>query len=279
MSIQVIDKAVRLMRVVAKLGPIGLTSLSVESGIPLPTVSRIAESLLENGILNRNDDKRYELGARLLPLAMPLEPFRRSLQIAHPFIEELTRSTKEDCGLAVLQGNEAVVVDWCYGPNPPRIIEPYSREIPLHCAFGMVLIAFQPSIWRAKYLKKVNIKKVATGTIRDRDTLSQAIENIRRTGMHLSIAENVENAGSLTVPVFDHLSRLMGALFVTPPLLRFGERQIERHKRDLVNTAARITNEFRRIGQKGAEVGHHSGRTAKRPSYGSPPYRPVRSRD
>ena len=97
MPVQVIDKAVRLMRVVAKLGPISLTSLSVESGIPLPTVSRIAQSLLENGILKRSDDKRYELGARLLPLAMPLEPFRRSLHIAHPFIEEFTRRTKEDC--------------------------------------------------------------------------------------------------------------------------------------------------------------------------------------
>ena len=259
MSVQVIDKAVRLMRVVAKLGPISLTSLSVESGIPLPTVSRIAQSLLENGILKRSDDKRYELGARLLPLAMPLEPFRRSLHIAHPFIEELTRRTKEDCGLAVLQGNEAVVVDWCYGPHPPRIIEPYSREIPLHCAFGMVLIAFQPSVWRTKYIREVNIKQIATGTIRDRETLTRAIENIRRTGMHLSIAENVENAGSLTVPVFDHLSRLMGALFVTPPLARFGERQIEKHKRDLVDTAARLTKEFRRIGQKGAAGGHAAG--------------------
>jgi DNA-binding IclR family transcriptional regulator len=98
MSVQVIDKAVRLMRVVAKLGPISLTSLSVESGLPLPTVSRIAQSLLENGILKRSDDKRYELGARLLPLAMPADsgasrpPFRND--VAHPFRDYSARRSE-----------------------------------------------------------------------------------------------------------------------------------------------------------------------------------------
>lgn len=258
MSILVIDKAVRIMRVVAKLGPISLTGMSAESGIPLPTVSRIAQSLLNNGILKRGDDRRYELGARLLPLAMPLEPFRKSLQIAHPFIEQLSATTKADCGLAVLQGSEAVVVDWCYGPYPPRIIEPYSREIPLHCAFGLVLIAFQPAVWRARYLKNVKLKKMATGTVRNRNALIKEIESIRRTAMHLSIAENVENAGSLTVPVFDHLSRLLGALFVTAPLERFGDRQVGKYKQELFKVANSLTREFRRLGQ----TGRSSGRVA-----------------
>jgi IclR family acetate operon transcriptional repressor len=237
------------MRLVAKSGPISLTAMSAESQLPLPTVSRIAKSLVDNGIFKRGDDRRYELGARLLPLVTPLEPYRRSLQIAHPFIEGLARATKIDSGLAVLQGNEAVVVDWCYGSHTPHIIEPYSREIPLHCAFGMVLIAFQPAAWRNRYLRDVKLKKMATGTVPDRDSLIKKIEMIRRTGFHLSIAENVEDAGSLTVPVFDHLSRLLGALFVTSSLNRFGDRQVERHKRELTDVARTLTREFQRLGR------------------------------
>ena len=144
MTIQVIDRAVRVLRIVARAGPSSLTQISSESGLPVPTVARILQSLVDNGILRRLDDKTYHLGARLVPLSTRLEPFRQPLEIAHPRIEELARITREDCGLSVLQGNEAVVVDWCYGPRPPRIIEPYSREIPLYCAFGKVLIAFQP---------------------------------------------------------------------------------------------------------------------------------------
>ena len=129
MPIQVIDSAVRILRIVARTGPSSLTRISSESRLPVPTVARILQSLADNGILRRLDDKTYHLGARLVPPSTQAEPFRRPLEIAHPIIEGLSRVTREDCGLAVLQGKEAVVVDWCYGPRP-RIIEPHSREIP-----------------------------------------------------------------------------------------------------------------------------------------------------
>ena len=59
--------------------------------------------------------------------------------------------------------------------------------------------------------------------------------------MHISLAENVEGAGSLSVPVFDTTSRLLGALFVTAPLERLGERQVERYRDLLFDAASQIT--------------------------------------
>ena len=246
MTIQVIDRAVRILRVVARRGASSLTEISAETRLPVPTTARILKSLADNGILRRLDDKTYHLGARLVPLSTRLEPFRRSFAIAHPTIEELSHVTREDCGLAVLQGNEAVVVDWCYGPRPPRIIEPYSREIPLYCAFGKVLIAFQPAQWRSRFLQDAKLRKIATGTVPNRTVLSAEIERIRRTGLHISLAENVEGAGSLSVPVFDTTSRLLGALFVTAPLERLGERQVERYRDLLFDATSQITRELQR---------------------------------
>jgi IclR family transcriptional regulator, acetate operon repressor len=246
MAVQVIDRAVRILRVVARRGPSSLTQISTESCLPVPTAARILQSLVDNGILGRLDDKTYHLGARLVPLSTRLELFRQCLEITHPAIEALSRMTSEDCGLAVLQGNEAVVVDWCYGPHPSRIIEPYSREIPLYCAFGKVLIAFQPAQWRNRFLQNAKLRKIAAGTVPNRTVLSSEIDRIRRTGLHVSLAENVEGAGSLSVPVFDTASRLFGALFVTAPLERLGERKIERHRNLLFEAASRITCELQR---------------------------------
>ena len=226
MSIQVIERAVRIMRVVAQCGPASLTAIATRSCLPLPTAGRIVQSLTDNGILQRLENRKYQLGARLLPLVVPLEPFRKILQTAHPFIKELARKTNEDCGLAVLQGNEAVVVDWCYGPQAPRIIEPFAREIPLHCTFGVVLIAFQKADWRRRFLHKASLKKLTVETVCDRDTLIDRIAQVRRQGFYISFAENVDGAASVAVPVFDRLSRLLGALFVTAPIDRFGARQI-----------------------------------------------------
>ena len=222
--------------------------------MPVPTAARILKSLADNGILRRLDDKTYNLGARLLPLSTRLEPLRKSFELAHPTIEQLSHATREDCGLAVLQGNEAVVVDWCYGPHSPRIIEPYSREIPLYCAFGKVLIAFQPAQWRNRFLQNAKLRKMAAGTVPNRIVLSAEIDSIRRTGLHISLAENVEGAGSISVPVFDTTSRLLGALFVTAPLERLGERRIGRYRDLLFDAASQITAGLQRP---------HGGRSAR----------------
>ena len=243
MTIQVIDRAVRILRVVARRGACSLTEISTEARLPVPTTARILQSLADNGILRRLDDKTYNLGARLVPLSTRLEPFRKSFEIAHPTI------------LAVLQGHEAVVVDWCYGPHHPRIIEPYSREIPLYCAFGKVLIAFQPAQWRNRFLQNAKLRKMAAGTVSNRTVLSAEIESIRRTGLHISLAENVEGAGSLSVPVFDTTSRLLGALFITASLERLGERQVERYRRLLFDAASQITGGLQRVpGRRSARL-------------------------
>jgi DNA-binding IclR family transcriptional regulator len=245
MPVQVIDRAVRLLRVVARSGPASLTDLSREASLALPTTARIVGSLVENGFLQRVGARKYQLGARLLSLSTPLEPFRKSIEVVHPYVAELCSRTHEDCGFAVLQGNEALVIDWCYGPHGDRIIEPYSREIPLHCAFGKVLIAFQPAAWRARFLQRTTLKKMARGTVANKAALAEEIQQIRRSGLHNSIAENVDGAGSLTVPVFDEMSRLLGALFVTGPLERFGEREKKGFQVALFDVSERLSAQMR----------------------------------
>src|SRR5919202_2103526 len=113
MTIQVLDRAVKILRIVARRGPSALTDIIREAGLPVPAAARLLESLAENGIIRRLEGRKYHLGARLLPLTTGLEPFRKSLASVHRFVEELTKLTGEDCGFAVLEGNEAVVVHWC----------------------------------------------------------------------------------------------------------------------------------------------------------------------
>ena len=108
------------------------------------------------------------------------------------------------------------------------------------------MIAFQPAQWRSRFLQNAKLRKMATGTVPNRTVLSAEIERIRRTGQHISLAENVEGAGSLSVPVFDTTSRLLGALFVTAPLERLGERKVERYRDLLFDAASKITAELQR---------------------------------
>lgn len=230
----------KILRIVARRGRSSLTKISLEAALPLPTTARILNSLMENGLVQRIDGRNYDLGARLLPLTIGLDSLRNSLASVHPVLKEISQLTGADSGFAVLQGNEAVVVDWCYGSQQLRIIEPYFREVPLYCAFGKVLIAFQPAIWRQRFLHGTKLRKMAAGTVVDKDALAAEIVRIRKTGFHISYAENVEGAGSMSVPVFDGLSKLHGALFITAPVDCCENEPFSRHKVLLFERARRL---------------------------------------
>jgi DNA-binding IclR family transcriptional regulator len=244
MTIQVIDRAVKILRIVARRGGCSLTEISLEAGLPLPTTFRILNSLAENGLVQRMDGRNYDLGARLLPLTTGLDSLRKSLASVHPTLEDVSKITGTDAGFAVLQGNEAVVIDWCYGDRQARIIEPYSREIPLYCAFGKVLIAFQPASWRQRFLNGAKLKKMAVGTVVDKHALTAEIVKIRRTGFHISYAENVDGAGSMSVPVFDGLGKLHGALFITAPVDCLENEPFSKHKALLFERAQLLHDDF-----------------------------------
>lgn len=245
MAIQVLDRAVRILRLIAKAGPVSLTAISKELELPIPTAARILKSLQDNGVVHRADDRKYHLGARLLPLARRVDRFRDPLPIVHPVVRELSRATGEDAGFAVLQGNEAVVVDWSHGPGGPSTIEPFAREIPLHCAFGMVLLAFQTAVWRERFLKSARFPVAVASTMIDRDACAAKIEAVRKAGFYFSQEDNVEGAGSLSVPVFDPLSRVLGALFITGPLDRLRARNAAADRALLLSRAEQIRSELR----------------------------------
>jgi DNA-binding IclR family transcriptional regulator len=248
MAIQVIDRAVKILRIIARRGQSSLTRISREASLPLPTTARILSSLAENGLVQRIDGRNYDLGARLLPLTTGLESLRKSLASVHPTLEKVSRITGTDAGFAVLQGNEAVVVDWCYGHRQTRVIEPYSREIPLYCAFGKVLIAFQPATWRQRFLSRTQLKRMAAGTVIDKHALTAEIVKIRQSGFHISYAENVDGAGSISVPVFDGLGQLHGALFITAPLDRVDNEPFSKHKALLLESAQHLSKDFSHVG-------------------------------
>jgi hypothetical protein len=166
-----------------------------------------------------------------------------------------------------LQGAEAVVVDWCLGPKLPNVIEPYARSIPLHCAFGKVLLAYQPQRWLDRFLDRTSLPRLTEHTVVSREELVEQIDAIRREGCYVSRCENMEGAGSISAPVRGEGSTILGALFVTAPLPRLSETTVAHHREALLAAAGEIG---------GAQWGRRAarGESARRPSTGVRPRRP-----
>src|SRR5436190_781425 len=101
-SIQVIDRAVRILDVVSQTGGATLSAIGARCALPLSTVSRILESLASHALIERDENGRtYRLGRRLLTLSSGVRQQSADLiRLGHPLLEQLALRSREDVGLS-----------------------------------------------------------------------------------------------------------------------------------------------------------------------------------
>lgn len=246
MSIQVLDRAVRILDVLRDNGRAPLTILSTKVGLPLSTVSRIVSSLISNGIVEQDPTTRhYRLGARLLFLGSNIDD-PRLLDVAHPILERLAEKSGEDSGLSVLQGTHAMIQDRVEGPNPLKIVEVMRQPVPLYCgAFRKVLLAYQPTKWIEDYINSVKPEKFTPRTLTRKSLLRQELQLIRTQGFALSYGEYLFDSGGVAAPVFDPRNAIKAALFIWGPSSRLNEATSARLVKIVVNAANELTQLIR----------------------------------
>jgi len=119
-GIGVLDKAFTIVDAL-EAGPRSLNDLVGATGLARATAHRLAVALEAHGMVRRDDDGRFLLGHRLLPLA----------ELARPALEVLRDETGESVQLYVRQGDVRVCVLSLESPHGLRTIVPLGATLPL----------------------------------------------------------------------------------------------------------------------------------------------------
>jgi DNA-binding IclR family transcriptional regulator len=119
-GIGVLDKAFRIVDALEG-GPRSLNDLVTATGLARATAHRLAVALEAHGMVRRDDDGRFALGHRLLPLA----------ELARPALEALRDATGESVQLYVAQNGVRVCVLSLESPHGLRTIVPLGATLPL----------------------------------------------------------------------------------------------------------------------------------------------------
>lgn len=119
-GVGVLDKAFTIVDAL-EAGPRSLNDLVAATGLSRATAHRLAVALEAHGMVRRDDDGRFLLGLRLLPLA----------ELARPALESLRDETGESVQLYVQQGRARVCVLSLESPHGLRTIVPLGATLPL----------------------------------------------------------------------------------------------------------------------------------------------------
>lgn len=207
----ILEKASRLVELLAERGPMTPADIADETGLPRPTVYRLAEALHQAKLATIREDSRIQASHRWLRLADACRAAMGEWAQARRVLDELCHETGQTVYLSVPRDHEAVCIDWSQGRAINVLLLKPGRRLPLHAgAAGRVTLAFHDDA--AGYLDLAPFPSFTRTTLTTANQLRRDITLTRSRGHVHSDEDVTDGIGALGIPVFDGAQRLRGAL-------------------------------------------------------------------
>lgn len=216
-------RAFRLLEIVVDAqSPLAVAELAGRAGIPKPTVHRLVNHLIAEGLL-RSDSVHRGLvpGPRFAGLFCKAHAASWVGGPIRTLMEALVAEIRETCNLGVLDRDAVLYIERVECDWPIRIQLGAGSRVPLHAtAIGKLLMAHLQTTARRRLLANIPLAALTANTLTDADGLERAFAEIRRCGYALNDAENTDGVIGLAVPVKSPDGRVVAGLSVHAPTTR-----------------------------------------------------------
>ncbi|HYB11258.1 MAG TPA: IclR family transcriptional regulator [Alphaproteobacteria bacterium] len=219
-----------------------LSRLSATSGTPKSSLLALLRALTESGfVLHR--DGRYAIGPEAVKLASSIVALRSFPDIAIPVVDALADATGESALLAELapDGAAAVYIYKAESKSALRFIAEVGSREPLYAsAVGRVLLAFQPKVFRDRYVAHTKLIPLTSRTTKSKAELRRIVDAVCRERRAVSFEETIEGVAGIAAPVFDRTGNLLAGLVIGAPVAR-AQPRVEALANEVANAADEIS--------------------------------------
>ena len=241
-GVQSIARAFAVLELIAAHGgAMGLSRLAIDSGLPLPTLHRLARTLVDLGYLRQEPSRRYALGPRLLLLAESSSTMLNSLALPH--LRHLVDELGETANLAMLDGDQVAYVAQAPGRHSMRMFTEVGRRVHPHCtAVGKALLASSSDEDVRALLGRTGLPRHTPHTVTDPDVFLQVLQGVRESGYALDEGEQEVGVRCVAVALPDTAIRL--AVSVSGPAPRMTDELVAHAVPILRETTGRLAAEL-----------------------------------
>ncbi|MEN0001819.1 MAG: IclR family transcriptional regulator C-terminal domain-containing protein [Pseudomonadota bacterium] len=221
-SIQVISRAVEILRAVSALHPPpSLGKIASKVDLPRSTVQRIVGALAEEGLVIHEQGRG---GVRLGPQMASLAAAAHAVMAEdlHEILLAISAETGETTDLAVLRGDHMVFVDQVAGTQRLRTVSSVGEQFPLTTtANGRSCLSILPEALASKLIA-TEIERLNMDCAFD--DVRQIIDSVRATGFASDLSEHTDGISALGF-AFQMLSGDYYAISVPVPSTRFDQKR------------------------------------------------------
>jgi DNA-binding IclR family transcriptional regulator len=220
-SVQSVDRAVSVMEFLSRRGWSGVTEVAKELEIHKSTAYRLLTTLRDRGLVEQDAaTEKYRLGFGLVLLARTVRADLDILRCARPVCERLSERTRETVTIAVLEGDDAVVIHQSISQASALSVDWTGRHTPLHTtAAGKIFLAYMPEDQLLRILEEP-LERFTKNTIADPASLKDHTNKIPNEGYGYTVEELEPGLNAVGAPIRGADGAVMGAVSVSGPAFR-----------------------------------------------------------
>mgnify|MGYP005766931129 CR=1 FL=1 len=240
-----LERGIRILELLSAC-PNGLTMPEM-SCLDLPSASlyRMLVTLSELGYIVRDEGDRYRLSRKLLSLACNSMDEHGIAEKAIGLMRELRDRSGETVLLAVLYGNEGIVIDEAVSSQAVKVSVQIGHHFPLHTAApAKAILAYLPEEERTRLLNSIRFTRFTPHTIPNRESLETELHAIRKCGYSLDRGEELEEIRCAGAPILNHAGYPVAAIWISGPVSRLTPEALLRCGEMVRECAAKISQKF-----------------------------------
>jgi len=243
-TMQSLDRALGVLKGVARLERATLSDLAREINVPTATTHRILITLQKHGFVVFDDERQewmigieaYRTGASFL---------RRNsvLEIGRPILHRLMRESGETANLAVPDGGEVVFVGQVETLNPIRAFFPPGARTPMYASgTGKAILAGLNTAALDKTLSSTAFEVFTDNTLSDRDGLIADLTATRERGWSHDSEERYAGMSCVGAAIYDARQEPCAGISVSGPTVRFDAERVTELGQLVARAALDITD-------------------------------------
>jgi len=252
MSSKSLQKALRILVHLGENGPeMRVTEIASAMSLNKTTVYRLLNAMAKFGFVEQNSEtERYRLGLKLHELGLKALESRTLQREAHRFLLEMSRRSRETVSLAVHSPGAIICLDRI---KSPRTLISMGTEIggrfPAHCtAIGKAVLAYLPADEVEVILRNNAMPRLTPSTLTRTAELKSDLRRIRQRGYALDNQELERGLNGVAAPVRTADDRVIAAVGIAGPTLRFRGRELSDKIALVRETAEKLSASLGRTG-------------------------------
>lgn len=242
-GVQAIDRAVMLLRTLARDGDATLTELSDRADVPASSAHRVLMSLQSHGMVEFSEaTQEWQIGVEAFRIGSAFTRRTNIVEIARDPMRRLVEDTGETANLAIEDAGEVVFLAQVDTANPIRAFFRAGTRVPMHSSgIGKALLSAYDRARTEKILRRQGLSEFTPKTLTEPAALLEDLARTRMRGWSFDDEERYQGMRCIAAPIWNVHGEAIAGVSISGPAVRFDSGTVGAMGARVAEAAAEIT--------------------------------------